>query len=106
MIAVVPATAEMFEQLGEPLERTVCALAVLRDEELQALAGYTVQGGKAVVFSKIIGRLPAVTVVKVARRVLEMAVETGLPVIALPDPDVPGSRRFLEYLGFNFAEDA
>lgn len=105
MIRVVPATAEMFAALGEPQEYTAHALAVLRDDELQGLAGYIVDRGRAVVFSKIVGKLPPQTIVKTAKRVIDMAVESGLPVVAVPDPEVPGSKRFLERLGFRFKED-
>lgn len=109
MIRVEPATpamiAEMVAEIDDPRVATVQALAVYRDSELGGLAGHFVLNGRAVVFSRIDGKLPPQTIVKVARRVLDIASETGLPVVAMPDPDIPGSKRFLERLGFKFSEE-
>lgn len=104
MIETVYATPEMVAAVDGPQRMTVRALAVLQDGELRGVAGYTVEAGRAVVFSKIIGKLPAVTIVRVAKKVIAMAEESGLPVAAMPDPDIPGSKQFLQYLGFSFNE--
>ena len=105
MIEVIPATAEHVRQIDGSQSHTLRGLTVLRNGEIAALAGYLIEGGKAVVFSRIVGRLPAITIVKVARQVIDMAAETGLPVLALPEPEISGSKRFLEYLGFKFDKE-
>lgn len=97
--------AEMLAEIDDVRVSTLDALAVYRDDELAAMAGFFVLNQRAVVFSKIVGKLPPQTIVKVARQVLASASETGFPVVAVPDPDVPGSKRFLERLGFRFSEE-
>lgn len=104
MIEIVYATPEMLAAIDGPQPRTVRAIAALRDGEVAGVSGYLVDGGRAVVFSRIIGKLPPKTIMRAARMTLAMAEESGLPIVAMPDPDIPGSKRFLSRLGFRFEE--
>lgn len=73
--------------------------------EPRALAGYYVQGGRAVVFAEIRAspaevRRAGRSVLRGARALLAEVRTAGLPACATADPDWPTAGRLLTRLGF------
>lgn len=100
MIAIVPATTHHIMTLyGEPLGRTVRALAVVDGERVLGIGGIYEDNSQTVVFSKITDDL------RRQKRVLILASRQVIgwfrrEVFALCDTSIPQARGFLEHMGF------
>ena len=71
------------------------------DGEVIGIAGYYLRGGAALVFSDMREAMKAypVTIMREARRLMA---RIKVPAVCIADPDLPGSGRFLERLGWRF----
>lgn len=100
-----PATEADFKALGERPNVTTRARAIIVDGGLVGLAGYYLREGNVRIFATFTDEARAkrgfwVGVTRFLRPALKEAEELGMPVVALADPDIPRSARFLEHLGF------
>lgn len=96
---IVPATAGMLDT-----PHTVQAIAVVRGEEVLGVGGVIV--GSQMIFARITDALRADrrSLVRAYRRVLSL---TALrPLYAHADPEIEGSERLLEHMGFEPTETA
>lgn len=106
MIEIVPATTQMIGTLNRGLPKTVRAVAAVQDGEVLGVAGFFPHEGHLIMFADIapVARAEICrhkrTLVRCARRVMGMAIERGMPIIASADPDIEGSDRLLLHLGF------
>ena len=102
MVEIRPATQELLRAFsGEDHRRTVRALVALEDGEVIGAAGLYVDPERLVCFAKLTERMrkhPR-AIVRAAKRLLEMA-RGRAPVHAMADPQIEGSVKLLERLGF------
>lgn len=81
---------------------TLRAVCGVRGDEVLGLCGYFIDEERAVIFSDL--RPQALRykreILRIARQVLTMALNTGLPVHAINDDRYAGSPRLLQHLGF------
>lgn len=103
-IELVNATHEMIHKFyGAPQKMTLRAIAMVRGDDVLGVGGFYVNDARVVMFSefKPDGFKYKKAIVKGAKRLLNMAANTGLPVHAVPDPDIKTAKKFLKQLGFN-----
>jgi len=103
MIEIKPSTAEDVALFfGRTLPRTIQAVSVWRDGQLDAIAGVAIEEGKIEAFSDIRKGIsvPKITVYRVAKEIMKMIRTRKTQVFAIADPNIPTSERFLESLGF------
>lgn len=96
------------EAVGHELKRTAIVRAIDRAGELQAIAGFYVQEGRAVVFSAIkpeARQQPGFrrALLHFGRALVKEANDLGYQVLAGADPETPNAARLLEHLGFRQA---
>lgn len=101
---IVPATPEIWERFyGEPPAKSFRALAAVLDGAPLAIAGTYVNGDCKVAFAAV---KPVMrerfrkTGVRLAHEVMAMIRASGVPVVAIADPQIEPAVRFLEHLGF------
>jgi hypothetical protein len=100
---LVPATAEQLQAFrGQELERSVRAVAAVRDGQVLGVAGiYPGQAGW-VMFAELSDdvRRDKRLVIRGYRAVQDLARRRPMPVVAIADPEIPGSDILLEHMGF------
>lgn len=108
MTEIVYATAEMMRGFKVP-QRTSRAIAIVEGDEVCAIGGLYPDRGSWVVFSEMsegfrknIMKHRRV-LLRAARCLLAIAAKREMAVTALADPDIAGSSRLLEHLGFEHA---
>lgn len=105
MAELVPATAAMLAQF-EPMPRTVRAIAAVEGDRVLGVTGFYPEGGRLILMATIADDARAEmhrhkrTLIKAARKVLEMTNALRMPVHAYADPEISGSDSLLEHLGF------
>ena len=107
MLELRPTTDEdVLYVAKEPMPRTGKAYTVTGNDEPLAIIGYYFESGHVILFSSIDPRAKDHStwypwdVVRLAKKIIEEAKELGMPMFAAADPDIPGSEKLLEYLGF------
>lgn len=90
--------AEVREHMGD-MPQTVRARVAEKDGRVVAIGGYTLAGTTAFLFSKIVDG-GAKDRVAMAREALRFMAEMRFPAVCIADECIPGSRRFLTWLGF------
>ena len=102
--AIVPATRELLERYyGHSQSRSVRALAVVLDGEPICIGGTCRDGARVIAFAEIkpvMRERYRKTGLLLAKRVMAMIRETGVPVFTITDCNVEAAERFLEHLGF------
>lgn len=102
-IQIVPATVEMFERfVGEAPQRTVRAVAVVRDDEVLGIAGVCVDKCRLVMFSELSDELKKNkrAIARGIRALMRIAGRFNLPIYAVADKTIEGSDKLLEHLRF------
>lgn len=103
--AIVPATAMHWEQFyGAPPPRSFRGLVAVHDGVPLAIGGTYVQGDCKVAFAAVKPEMRErfrKTGVRLAREVMAMIRASGVPVLAVADPQIEAAPRFLEHLGFH-----
>lgn len=94
------ATAADFAAFGREVPYTVRAWVIEKDGRPAAIGGYFVKRGWAHVFSEIREPLPKMTI---WREAMKHLTALKMPAVCEADPNVPGSGRFLERLGWEHA---
>lgn len=93
-----PATAaDVAGLFDEPVPMTIRARVLEQDGKPVAIAGYFLNGGKAVMFSDVKGAIPKMTIWREAKA---MMAGLKLPAICVAEC---GSGAFLERLGWSLA---
>ena len=105
---IMPATAEMIKRFwGRSIPQTVHALAAGKDGQVLGVWGYYVKNGRIVVFAGIDPQARNVRNAKIILRcgkeLMEQLSEKRMPINAAADPEIAGSERLLEHLGFQRA---
>jgi hypothetical protein len=101
-----PATAaDLRDWYGEAPKRSCRAWVIAQDGKLVALAGYSFEPGYILVFSEVRGEHPKFATWKYAKKLFANITKYRLPMRAVANPDIPGSDRFLERLGFEFEQE-
>lgn len=100
IVTVTPQILESFYGARPP--KTLRAIAGVQGERVLGLCGYYLDGDRLWLFSDIHpdGMQYKKTIVRIMKLVLAMAIRTGIPIQAVPDPEFPNSCRLLERLGF------
>jgi hypothetical protein len=102
-IEIRPATmGDLVTFYGRLPEKTVRAVAVLKEGEIACVAGVTIERGIVTAFSDVREGVtaPKITVWRVAKKIADYIRSLNLPVMAVSDPRLPCSDKFLESLGF------
>jgi hypothetical protein len=105
MAEIVPATQQMLGQF-DPMPRTVRAIAAVEGERVLGVTGFYPEGGKLVLMASIADDARSEidrhkrTLVRAARKVMQMAQSLRMPIYAYADPEISGSESLLEHLGF------
>lgn len=100
---IVSATPEIIDKFyGERPYKTMKAIACVEDGEVLAVGGYCVLPHGIAVFSEIKPEAMSKKkmIVKGTRMIMEMAKKAKLPIYAIAQPEIEGSCRLLEKLGF------
>ena len=95
----------------EAVRQTVRALAVVENDEVLGVAGFYPQDGRLVLFGTMTDAARKemnkdkftrykLALVLCAKKIMGMATEKRMPIVAMADPKFDGSDRLLEYLGF------
>lgn len=106
MAELVPATAELLAKF-ESMPRTVRAIAAVEGDRVLGVTGFYPEAGRLVLMASIADDARAElhrhkrTLVRAARKVLEMTRALHMPIHAYADPDISGSESLLEHLGFS-----
>ena len=106
MPEIRPATAEMIKALNRDVPRTVRAIAAVEDGKVLGITGFYPQEGHLVMFADIAAEARAEisrhkrTLVRCAWKVMGMAMQRRMPIVANADPDIEGADRLLLHLGF------
>lgn len=105
---IVPASQRHLEELGEHPKGSGRAFAALHEGRVLGVAGYYGLRDQLVLYSKVLPELRAwrKTIVRGARMALGAALRLRAPIVAVADPEIPGSARLLEGLGFEQIEGA
>lgn len=98
-VEIVPVTKEMMlDFYGQGFQRTIKAIAGVKDGEVLGIAGYYIDMGRAVIFSDLKPGAPKKAIVKGTRATLEMIKRAGLVGVAYRQDESAAS--FLEHFGF------
>lgn len=106
MPEIVPATSEMIQTLNRDLPRTVRAIAAVEDGKVLGVAGFYPQEGHLVMFADIAAEARAQinrhkrTLIRCSWKVMGMAMQRRMPIVASADPEIEGADRLLLHLGF------
>lgn len=106
-VVIRPATRQDFEDWYQALpQRTLRAWVGEVDGKVEAIAGYVIHPHFVEAFSSIAaGRVfPSAIVYRNAVKLFAAMRRHGLPLIAVADPNIKNSGKFLERLGFTLAE--
>lgn len=97
---------DLLEWYGENWQKTCRAWVIEKDGKAAAIAGYSMEGTYALMFSSIGPDHGAskLTIWRYARKIFEMAKGYKVPLMAVACPKTPGSARFLERLGFVYVK--
>lgn len=102
-----PANGEDFvRNFKRPSQRTVRAWVVDKNGEDLAIIGFYMDAGRVAIFAEIKDearekcKWPGRLMLTSGRFVLQQAIKTGMPIFAVADSSVKGSRTLLERLGF------
>lgn len=105
MIEIRPATAaDVLAFFGRSPQKTMQAVVVIKDGELSAFAGVTIERNQIIAFSDVKDgvRVPNITVWRCAKAIMKYIRGRQAPVFAIASPDIPRSGRFLQTLGFTY----
>lgn len=100
---IVPATTEQLQAFrGRTLERSVRAVAAVRNGKVLGVAGIYPGSAGWVMFADLSEevRRDRRLVVRGYRAVQDLARRRPMPVVAIADPEIPGSDVLLEHMGF------
>jgi hypothetical protein len=103
MVQIVPATMELLKRFyGEEPKRSQRAVVAIKDDRIIGVAGIYTEKERSVMFSEMSDecRKDKRTVVKGIRAVMKLASARAMPVMALADPEIEGSEKLLEHMGF------
>lgn len=104
MQAILPADQEIMKaHYGEPIGKTVRAVAMVEDDRVLGVAGSYLDGTRVVVFGSFTEdlRKKPKLLLRGCKEVQRIAGRAGLPVQALADRSIEAAGRFLEHLGFS-----
>lgn len=103
-IEIRPATAADIRHFSDkPCDKTIKAMVVLKDGEIAALSGITIERDRLVAFSDVKNvDASKFTVWRVAKELMAFISKNNLPVFAMTDSTKPNSGKFLERLGFHY----
>lgn len=95
-----------FDELGEPIHGGR-AIAAILDGKTIGIAGYYLDKGRVVVYSKITPtlRLHKRTIIRGAMIIAGMVDKVQAPAVALAEDETPGSEALLEHIGFERVEE-
>jgi len=100
---IVNANPDLMQRFyGEPPAKTVRAKVVVRGEEILGVVGTYLDEGLTILFSDYTDELRAhykVALLKSAKAALR-TIDKRFPVISQADPEIPGSGKLLQHLGF------
>jgi hypothetical protein len=101
-VVIRPATrADIDDWYGGEYKRSCRAWVIERGGRPACVAGYSFEDGYVLMFSDIRDpEAPKTAIWRGARLVIDHVKRAGLPLLALADPEIQGSGRFLERLGF------
>jgi len=103
---IVPATQAMLQELGERPKGTGRAYAVILEGRTLGVCGYYQDHGRLVLYARVTPELRRwkKLILRCARMTMAAADRLRAPVVALAQPDIPGSARTLLALGFEHVE--
>jgi len=105
-IEIKPTTeVDIIEFFGAPLNITIKGYSVYWRGELSAIVGVTIHRGHKEFFCDVREGInpPKQTVWRAAKMVMEKFKQEKIKVFSIADDDIPGSDRFLQALGFEYA---
>lgn len=105
---VIPATADVIQRFyGAPPTRTQMAVAVVDGDRVLGVGGVYLHAGRWVMFSDMTDELRSRkrALVRAVRAVLAMTRGRSIPVVALADPQIPGSDVLLRHMGAEHVAD-
>lgn len=104
---IVPASQRHLAELGEHPKGSGRAFAGILDGRVLGIVGYYGQRDQLVLYSKVLpeGRRWKKAIVRAARMALKAALARHVPIVAVADPEIPGSARMLEALGFEHVRE-
>lgn len=105
---VIPATAEVIRRFyGSAPTRTQMAVAVVDGDRVLGVGGVYLDGPRWVMFSDMTDdlRQKKRTLVRAVRAVQAMISRRTIPVVALADPQIPGSDVLLRHMGAEHVSD-
>lgn len=105
---VIPATAEVIHRFyGAAPTRTQMAVAVVSGERVLGVGGVYLDGPRWVMFSDMTDELRQSkrVLVRAVRSVQAMIARRTIPVVALADPQIPGSDILLRHMGAEHVSD-
>ena len=100
-LEIKPSNAKLLTEFYGSVPKTQRSYCVIRDGEVIAVAGVHIDHGRLVMFSDSKEKNKKehkFLIVRLARKVLGLAKDSGLPVHAYAEDGC--SAKFLEYLGF------
>lgn len=105
---IVPATAALLERFyGFVPKRSQRAMVAVKDERVIGVAGVYTDDERLVMFTDLTDELrhDKRTMVRGIREVMKLATRRDLPVYAWADPEIEGSERLLDHVGFEHIRD-
>lgn len=102
---IIMASSANFIELGEPV-RGGRAIAAILDGKTVGIAGYYLDKGRVVVYSKITPtlRLHKRTIIRGAMIIAGMVDKVQAPALALAEDGTAGAEALLEHIGFERVE--
>ncbi len=100
------ATAEDVKAFYEdsPLPQSARIMVLECEGRIVGLAGVTCERNKMVAFSEMKEDIPPKIIIWAAKQFIPLLQKLPVAVIAVASEKHPNSRRFLEYLGFEYVE--
>lgn len=104
---LVPATQAMLKELGERPKGTGRAYAAVMEGRTLGVCGYYQDHGRLVLYAQVTPELRRwkKVILRGAKMTMAAADRLRAPVVAMAQPDVPGSDRTLIWLGFEHVEE-
>ena len=106
MITLAHATTEAVARAyPKRPQQTMRAILAMDEDRVLGIAGVYQQDANLVMFANLSPELleQKRTIVRGIRLLMKLATRARLPIVALADPEIDGSDRLLEHMGFTLA---